>query len=236
MRGLRAASQLKTVTWCSNKISAVILYSSLEGLDMPQIRPVKNLREYFMHSVAASMRRNSVEVDEHTSWYVVNLLTLYSRSEALFDAGENGPELTPVALVLADAVDRSQEDVNRALRRVGDQSLFIAGFLGEGLSRRLVDVDYYISMGGSAYATLSSNTRLSTQGVALKQVFAELADKFLDFVDVLTDLRSEALSDEQDLLRLYETWTRTGSERSARLLRDRGIEPVEDLRKRRKPH
>jgi hypothetical protein len=203
---------------------------------MPQIRPVKNLREYFMQSVAAAMQRNSVEVDEHTACYVVDLLTLYSRSEALFDIGENGPELTPVALVLAGAVDRGREEMNRALRRVGDQSLFIAGFLGDGLSSRLVDVDYYVNMGGSAYATLSCNSKKSRRGAAFEKVFAELAENFLDFVDVLTDLRSETHLGEQDLLRLYATWTRTGSRRSARLLRSRGIEPVEDLRKNRKPH
>jgi hypothetical protein len=203
---------------------------------MPQIRPVKNLREYFMKSVAASMQRNSVEVDEQTSCYVVDLLTLYSRSEALFDYGEKGPELTPVALVLAEAVDRGREELNQALKRVGDQSLFIAGFLGEGLSRSLVDVDYYVSMGGSAYAALSCSSRRSIRGAALKKVFAELAENFLDFVDVLSDLRTQAQSSEQDLLRLYETWARTGSRRSARQLRSRGIEPLEEIRHRRKPH
>jgi len=203
---------------------------------MPQIRPVKNLREYFMRTVTDAMQRNSVQVDEHTSCYVVNLLTLYSRSEALFDDGENGPELTPVALVLADAVDRGQEELNRALRRVGDQSLFIAGFLGDGLQGRLVDIDYYVSMGGSAYASLSCNSRNTTRGAALERVFAELAENFIDFVDVLTDLRTEEQSGRHDLHRLYETWTRTGSRRSARLLRERGIEPVEDFRQHQKPH
>jgi len=203
---------------------------------MPQIRPVRNLREYFMRSVAQSMQRNDVAVDEHTSCYVVNLLTLYSRSEALFDAGENGPELKPVALQLAEAVDRSTEELNQALRRVGDQSLFIAGFLGDGLSQKLVDIDYYVNIGGSAYATLSSNSHLSRRGTALAKVFAELAEKFVEFVDVLTDLRGKALADQQNLLRLYEIWTRTGSKRAARLLRAQGIEPQRDIELSRKPH
>jgi hypothetical protein len=181
------------------------------------------------------MQRNDVDVDEHTSVYVVDLLTLYARSEALFDEGENGPELKPVALVLAEAVDRGREDRNRALRRVGDQSLFIAGFLAESLSNRLVDVDYYVSMGGSAYAALSSASRRTHRESVLGPVFAELAENFVDVVDVITDLLCRA-SDEPDILRLYETWTRTGSRRAARLLREEGIEPQRDLRRRRKPH
>lgn len=203
---------------------------------MPRIRPVRNLREYFMRSVAASMQRNDVEVDEHTSCYVVDLLTLYARSEALFEDGENGPELRPVALVLADAVGGSREERNRALRRVGDQSLFIAGFLAESLSTRVVDIDYYVSMGGSAYAALSHGSRKTLRDLALGPVFAELADNFVEFVDVLTDLRSQASSEEQDMLRLYDTWIRTGSRRAARQLRAHGIEPQQHLRHRRKPH
>lgn len=202
---------------------------------MPRIRPVRNLREYFMRSVAASMQRNDVEVDEHTSCYVVDLLTLYARSEALFEDGENGPELKPLALVLAEAADGSREERNRALRRVGDQSLFIAGFLAESLSTRVVDVDYYVNMGGSAYAALSSNSRRTIRDLALGPVFAELAENFVDFVDVITDLRRRD-SDEADILRLYDTWTRTGSRRAARMLRSHGIEPQQDLKRPRKPH
>ena len=203
---------------------------------MPRIRPVRNLQEYFRQSVAAAMQRNDVDVDEHTSCYVVNLLTLYARSEALFDDGENGPELRPVALLLAEAVDRGRAERTRVLQRVGDQSLFIAGFLGDSLNHRLVDLDYYISMGGSAYAELSQSSPRTLRERALAGVFAELAENFLDFVDVLTDLREEARQGEQDLLRLYEIWTRTGSARAARLLRARGIEPQRGLRGRRRPH
>jgi hypothetical protein len=203
---------------------------------MPRIRPVKNLREYFMQSVGAAMQRNAVAVDEHTSCYVVNLLTLYARSEALFDHGENGPELRPVALLLADAVDRGPTERTRVLQRIGDQSLFIAGFLGESLNTRLVDLDYYISMGGSAYAELSQKSPTTLRDRTLASVFAELAENFLDFVDVLTDLREEARNGEADLLRLYEIWTRTGSKRAARLLRARGIEPQRELRGPHKPH
>ena len=203
---------------------------------MPRIRPVKNLREYFMHSVARSMQRNDVAVDEQTSCYVVDLLTLYARSEALFEAGENGPELKPLALLLADAVDQGHEQQRRALQRVGDQALFIAGFLSESLSRKLVDVDYYVSMGGSAYAALSQARRSSLREQALAGVFAELAANFVDFVDVLADLRETAAEANLDLLRLYETWTRTGSRRAARRLRAQGIEPLADLRQPKKPH
>jgi hypothetical protein len=203
---------------------------------MPRIRPVKNLREYFMRSVLAGLERNDVDVAEHTSHYVVNLLTLYARSEALFESGDNGPELRPLALLLSDAVDRGGEYMNRALQRVGDQALFVAGFLGESLKTRTVDIDYYVGMGESAYAALSRSPQSTRRDVALRGVFSELAENFIEFVDVLTDLRQSSPADQGDLLRLYEVWVRTGSRRAARLLRSHGIEPQRELRTARKAH
>jgi len=196
-----------------------------------RIKPVASLQEFFMNSVAQAMDRQGLSADDHTAHYVVNLLTLFARSETLFDETENGIELKPVARVLAESIasERTSER-NHALQRVGDVSLFIAGFLGDGLARKLVDVDYYVYMGGAAYSTLSVNVRRSKRGAGFSSVFAELAAKFQDFVDVLADIREQAHGSQSDILRLYETWMRTGSKRAARLLRQRGIEPqrVED--------
>jgi hypothetical protein len=62
-------------------------------------------------------------------------------------------------------------------------------------------------------------------------VFAELADKFVDFVDVLSEVseRSSCASNT-DLLRLYERWLKTGSPHSGQLLVERGVVPNASLR------
>ena len=46
---------------------------------------VRNLQEFFRDSVHAALERQRVEVEDHTEHYVVNLLTMFARSEALFD-------------------------------------------------------------------------------------------------------------------------------------------------------
>ena len=68
-----------------------------------------------------------------------------------------------------------------SLRRVGDASLFVAGFFSDSLKRRLVDVDYYATLGAHAYSTLGRG------GDYLAPTFAELAEKFLRFIDVLSE-------------------------------------------------
>jgi len=172
------------------------------------------------------MAKQGVAADDHTAYYVVNLLTWFARQEALYDQSTPGPGLQPVALILAAAADSPDREVRNAmLRRVGDTSLFMAGFLGDGFARKLVDVDYYIDMGGAAYGCLSDNVRGTREGRALGAVFAELAEKFRDFVDVLAEIRDSGRAAAIDVLRLYEVWLRTGSRRAARLLRENGLEP-----------
>jgi hypothetical protein len=191
--------------------------------------PVTSLQEFFMDSIDAAMATNKVVVDDHTAHYVVNLLTLFSRSEALYEKTEEGRRLQPLALMLANAREASSEvERNAALQRLGDVALFIAGFFADGLQRAAVDVDYYVYMGGGAYHSLSLHMRGTTRGRALVGVFEELGYKFQPMVDVLNEVRESARSaNDADVLRLYDLWLKTGSARAERLLRELGIQPTE---------
>ena len=192
-----------------------------------KVKPVVSLEEFFRNSVSSAMHRQGISADDHTAYYVVNLLTLFARSEVLYEGSDEGPTLKPLALILAEAMEaRTAEERNFALQRIGDISLFIAGFFGESLARRQVGLDYYVRMGGSAYGSLSERVRGSVRGQVFTAVFAELAAKFQDFVDVLSEVRDEARgNDDVDILRVYDTWLRTGSKRAERMLRRLGIEP-----------
>lgn len=191
-----------------------------------RVHAVASLQEFFKDSVATAMAKQGVAADDHTAYYLVNLLTLFARQETLFDQGEPGPGIQPLALLLATAADAPNRETRTALlRRVGDTSLFVAGFLGDGFARKLVDVDYYIDMGGAAYGRLSDDVRGTREGRAFGPVFAELAEKFGDFVDVIAEIRDSGKAAAGDILRLYEVWLRTRSRRAARLLREQGLEP-----------
>jgi len=191
-----------------------------------RVHPVASLQEFFKDSVADAMAKQGVAAADHTAFYVVNLLTLFPRYESLYERGRPGPGFHPLALLLAEAADTPHREPRHSiLRRVGDTSLFVAGFLGDGFARKLVDIDYYIDVGGAAYGSLSANVRGTSSGQAFSGVFAELATKFRDFVDVLAEIRDSGKAAAIDVLRLYEVWLRTGSRRAARLLREHGIEP-----------
>lgn len=189
---------------------------------------VRNLQEFFRDSVHTALERQRVAVDDHTEHYVVNVLTMYARSDALFDTDAGRPTLKPLALILAEAGEAPTREARlRSLQRLGDVSLFIAGFFAQSFARRLVDIDYHIAMGGRAYGTLAESCRTGARGRALGAVFAEMAQKFQRLVDALNDVSEMAhRHDHRDVLRQYEIWLRTGSPRAHGILRSLGVEPT----------
>jgi len=185
---------------------------------------VTNLREFFRDSVQQALRKQHVEVDDHTEHYVVNVLTTFARSDELYERTPEGVRLRPLALMLAEAAEApTVEARHRCLRKLGDVALFIAGFFAHSFARKLVDIDYHIAMGGRAYGTLADSVRAG----ALPEVFAELAQKFQRMVAVLNEVAETAyVHSDKDVLRLYEIWLKTGSPRAYDILRRLGVAPV----------
>jgi hypothetical protein len=189
---------------------------------------VTNLREFFHDSVQTALRKQRVDVDDHTEHYVVNILTMFARSEELYDSTPEGIRLKPLAHMLADAAEApSAQQRDEALRRLGDVSLFVAGFFAQSFARKLVDIDYHIAMGGRAYGTLAENLRGSIRGQAFAAIYLELAQKFQRLVDVLNDVAEQAHTHtDKDILRLYEIWLKTGSPRAYAILQRLGVAAV----------
>ena len=192
-----------------------------------RVQPVANLKEYFRDALHGALAHQQVSVEDQTEHYVVNLLTLFSRSEALFDRTPEGPRLKPLVVMLSEALEaRSADDRNRGLQRLGDVSLFVAGFFAQSFARKLIDIDYHIAMGGRAYGALADTLSRGKRRV-LGNVFAELSQKFQPMVDALNELAETAYAhSDKDILRLYEIWMKTGSRRCYALLKRLGVDPT----------
>ena len=193
---------------------------------------VRNLADYFRTSIDGVISRQGVDVDPHAAHYVVNLLTLFSRSEELYEDHGESYGLRPLALMMADAAEAQTAAArNHALQRIGDVALFISGFFADSLANKPVDVDYYIRMGGTAYGSLSEEVRGTFRGNTFAAIYRELAVKFQVLVDVLNEVRDEARGEsDRDLLRTYEIWLKTGSRRAKKLLHDNGVVPIADAK------
>ena len=198
-----------------------------EGQASKRVLPVANLREFFKDALHGALEKRQLSVEDQTEHYVVNVLTLFSRSEALYDTTSEGTRLKPLVVMLSEALEaRSTGDRNRGLQRLGDVSLFIAGFFAQSFARKLIDIDYHIAMGGRAYAALA-DTMSRGKARVLGQVFNELSQNFQPMVDALNEVSETSYThSDKDILRLYEIWLKTGSRRSYDILKRLGVEPT----------
>lgn len=175
--------------------------------------------EYFRGLIESALARQHLRTGELTSYYLVDLLCRFVRPDRGISFNDDAGE--PLALRLARALDSGGMEQRARLRNLGDFSLFTSGYFPDSLRRRLVDVDYYVSMGEYAYASLGRRDE-----DAFGEVFTELARKFVAFSDVLADVSEQTGgSSHADVLRLYEKWLRTGSARDGQRLVDQGIAP-----------
>jgi hypothetical protein len=166
--------------------------------------------EFFHEVVTDALAVVDVDASEPASWYLVGLLGDMTRARLTDE---------PLGVKLAQPAVDSGERV-RTLKQVGDTSLYVAGFFAESLNRSLVDVEYYIGIGQTAYAQLS---RSLGRDKSLTDVYAELADNFPRFVDVIAEVRKRTDFATSDVSRLYEIWLRTRDAWIEKKLRAAGV-------------
>ncbi len=180
--------------------------------------------EFFKEEISRAIRKYKVSIDPNTEFYLVDLLTRFMISENFFTVDEKGAKRTEtLAFLLGDALQAEDHEKKKEdLRRLGDISLYTAGFFGDSLQRKTVDVDYYIGMGKNAYSNLS---KISLDSY-FRTVFTQLSEGFTKFVDVLGEVSSSTLlTDTKSILRSYDLWLKTGSERAESQLKEAGIIP-----------
>jgi hypothetical protein len=175
----------------------------------------ETLESFFSEKLGEALREQRVEVDGRTEYYLVQLLAAY---------GAQPVDDSPLGLKLLAARDAAPPERRRQLREVGDTSLFVSGFWSESFARRLVDIDYYIGLGGTAYGELARTGDGWTRD-PFGRVYQELAENFARFVGVLGVLSRTCyqVRTAHDVLKLYERYRRGGSRWAAGRLAALGV-------------
>jgi hypothetical protein len=180
-----------------------------------------DLGEFFKRELSEAESALGIEVSELAECYLVNLLCDYSKRGHNPELGEK-----PLALQYKRALEAMPAERFHLLKSLGDESLYVAGFFSEFIERSLVDVSYYISMGGNAYGSLSELVGWQRHGSTFARLYEQLATRFPQLVDLLNQVSDRARSkveDNNDLLKVYERWLRTRSVRLQRILHERGF-------------
>ncbi len=154
--------------------------------------------------------------------YLVNLLGSFLKAKDLFSIeSDNGKRSrkTLAELYLESQNTEIKKEKQRLLKRLGDVSLYVSGFFGDSLKKKVVDIDYYIQLGGVAYNHLAA---LAPSDI--EETYLDIANNFTGYVDVLTLVSQKAFThNNKDVLRLYDKYLKTQSKLARDQLIEQGI-------------
>lgn len=187
---------------------------------------VANMREYFRESLQTSMRTTRTHLSDTAQAYLVNLLAEFARAERAFAGSDQGGPVFVDLLVRAQESEGEGEthEALKLYKHMGDSTLYLSGFFSESVEKR-GNVDYYVSLGGSAYDAVARLMRPTA--ASSSALFAELAHRFKQLVDLLEAMslhgdKSQKKGDAA-VLALVERYQRTGSKEVLAALRAEGV-------------
>ena len=114
--------------------------------------------EYFREVVDEALISRKIDTIPSVPSYLVEILSFYVSTENLFEERDSNGKRTQGMLaekfLRANNADKASKI--ELLKKLGDMSLYISGFFGDSLQRKLVDIDYYVDMGEAAYQSLAT--------------------------------------------------------------------------------
>jgi len=196
-----------------------------------------SVASFFDEVVEDALKARQVEASHGAARYLVGVLSDFTRPDgATREAFDR-----PLTLVLQEAlVTPGPAERFDRLRHLGDAVLYASGFFVDHFVARGVEPQYVFGIGARAYGAASSMLRAGSSSSSVEEqaksvdVFSELSDRFDQFASVIAEVSDMAFAknaaDARGLLKLYEKWLRTGSDRLAGELTAHGLIPTRPVK------
>lgn len=186
------------------------------------------LLEFFRERIQAALAYQQLTASTMAEFYLANLLSEFKKTEKLFQNEGGKLQEETLSLLLAKAIESDLTTKIRILKRLGDISLYTAGFFKERVrNKKMVGLHYYVRMGGGAYHNLAL---MLDNDNTFSELYSELAQLFPRLVNVLTFISTQTgEKTNKDLIVLYEKWLATGDTSLEGILNKAGI-PTVDVR------
>lgn len=188
-----------------------------------------SVADFFEEVVDDAMKSRGLSASVGTRSYVVALLADLAKPGSPVEQTLD----RPLTLLLDEALHTpALADRFERLRTLGDGVLYSSGFFGDHFEARGVDARYVMSIGQTAYENASSLLRSGASDTGEEtqpDIFRELSHSFANFVAIIADVANATIASgvatSQGLLKLYERWLKTRSERLASALSSHGFVP-----------
>ncbi|OCC14491.1 hypothetical protein DBT_2032 [Dissulfuribacter thermophilus] len=188
---------------------------------------IEGFDAFFVDEVEAAERRLNIELRPHAKLYLLHLLKRLSENDDFFYS--EIVQDRPLGIVLLEALHKNLFEKLRDLKAVGDLSLIFSGLYPEHLTRRLVDIDYFIEIGKKSYYLLSELYSPYKSKQELFVLYSQLVADFLYLIEILTDISGELnFIDEFDVGKAFKRWQRTRISKYREILRRENIIPIDD--------
>jgi len=163
---------------------------------------VQPIEEFLQHKLQEQALALSLTTSEDTLWYVGTMLTTFTQSKQLFVYDKGRTVLPTLAFLWRDAnAAISEHDRISLLRKLGDTALFVGSLFPESFTRKGIRKDYFVGMGGGAYASLADAS------LPQKRIYSELAVQFPVYMQLVAAVCAKELAfDAQDIIALYDRW------------------------------
>jgi hypothetical protein len=187
----------------------------------------EELTRYFAVELKEISRKQGLSLEHPITIYLASLLKRFTHTDKYLveDAASNKLTKPTLATLWLESKKENTFEQYLKMQYLGDFALFTTGFFGENIKSSALDMDYFIAMGGKAYARAGA----IQESIAAERdlnVFFELSSSFVRFMEVISELALKSrLHDNKELIKLYETWLKTKSYRLERILNEKGIIP-----------
>jgi len=185
-----------------------------------------SVSDFFEEVVEDAMKSRGIQASEGARSYVIALLAELAKPGSPVERTLE----RPLTLLLDEALHTNElADRFEKLRTLGDGVLYSSGFFADHFEARGVDSKYIISIGRTAYENAGSLLRTGSSEEEKKgpDIFHELASDFAGFVSVVGEVANATLAKgaatSRGILKLYERWLKTRSERLAEALTTHGF-------------
>jgi hypothetical protein len=187
-----------------------------------------SVSDFFEEAVVDAMKSRGVSASDGARSYVVALLA---------DLAKPGSPIErtlerPLTLLLDEALHTPELGERfEKLRTLGDGVLYSSGFFADHFEARGVDTSYLIGIGRTAYDGAGSLIRTPGRAASSNEnkldIFAELSAGFASFVEVIGEVANATIASgvatSRGLIKLYERWLKTRSEKLADALTSHGF-------------
>ncbi len=178
-----------------------------------KIEVIASSSQYFEELTLEAAQKCSASTDSQALSYIASLLNKVVKSSL--------NDLQPLFVKqFVEVLSKPAGEQLRICKTTGDLSLIISGVFSDSINKKLLDLEYYVSIGKTSYENAS---RLSHSEYS-SHVFGELSVGFNHYLEVLHRVSlAMGLLDTTNVLNIYETWLQTQSPHLRKLLATHGI-------------